>query len=348
MPVIMDPDRMPARWAAKSNGHGLVCPISGGARSRAIRVALVNNMPDPALADTELQFLELLDRASGDLPIHVQLFSLPKLLRGERAHAHLRGCYSELSDLWDHRVDGIIITGTEPQRPTLREEPYWDELTDLFEWAERNSSSAVLSCLAAHAGVLHTDRIERQSLGEKQFGVFREQKVSDHTLTRVAADEMRFPHSRWNGLAEVDLASCGYKVLTKSASAGVNLFVKQKKRSLFVHFQGHPEYFAVTLLKEYRRDIKRFLRRERETYPLIPAGYFSARAIELLGDFRMKAFLHPQEEILEAFPQEAVEETLENTWHAGAITVYRNWLEYIESRKSDASAMVAVARAAED
>ena len=44
-------------------------------------------------------------------------------------------------------------------------------------------------------------------------------------------------------------------------------FVKKKKRSLFVHFQGHPEYGAQTLLKEYRRDIKRFLRAERETIP---------------------------------------------------------------------------------
>ena len=48
----------------------------------------------------------------------------------------------------------------------------------------------------------------------------------------------------------------------------MDLFVKKKEKSLFVHFQGHPEYGAQTLLKEYRRDIKRFLRGERETYPI--------------------------------------------------------------------------------
>ncbi len=46
----------------------------------------------------------------------------------------------------------MIITGTEPRQPELREEPYWGSLTDLFSWAEENTSSAILSCLAAHAG----------------------------------------------------------------------------------------------------------------------------------------------------------------------------------------------------
>ena len=48
--------------------------------------------------------------------------------------------------------------------------------------------------------------------------------------------------------------------------------------SLFLFLQGHPEYEAGTLLREYRRDIARFLRGEREHYPAVPQGYFDARA----------------------------------------------------------------------
>jgi len=59
-------------------------------------------------------------------------------------------------------------------------------------------------------------------------------------LTSGTSEPMRFPHSRWNEVREDALTSCGYTVLTKSAEAGVNLFVKKKKKSLFVHFQGHP------------------------------------------------------------------------------------------------------------
>jgi hypothetical protein len=36
---------------------------------RSLSLALINNMPDPALEDTELQFFELLDAASGDVPV---------------------------------------------------------------------------------------------------------------------------------------------------------------------------------------------------------------------------------------------------------------------------------------
>jgi len=46
-----------------------------------LRIALVNNMPDAALEDTELQFFELLSAASGDLPIQVELYSLPGIPR---------------------------------------------------------------------------------------------------------------------------------------------------------------------------------------------------------------------------------------------------------------------------
>jgi homoserine O-succinyltransferase len=51
------------------------------------------------------------------------------------------------------------------------------------------------------------------------------------------------PHSRWNEIPEEALLACGYRVLTRSEDAGVDAFVKQRN-SLFVFFQGHPEYDA--------------------------------------------------------------------------------------------------------
>ena len=44
------------------------------------------------------------------------------------------------------------------------------------------------------------------------------------------------------------------------------MFVKQT-RSLFIFFQGHPEYEETTLLREYRRDVGRFLRGQQPHYP---------------------------------------------------------------------------------
>jgi homoserine O-succinyltransferase len=119
--------------------------------------------------------------------------------------------------------------------------------------------------------------------------------------------------------------------------------VKKKQESLFVHFQGHPEYGAQTLAKEYRRDIKRFLRGERETYPTMPHGYFDDASTQLLNEFCQNALSARREEIIESFP-ESVVDSLENTWQSSAICVYRNWLSYIGSRKAESSALPAFVR----
>ncbi len=267
MPVTMEPGRVPPSWADRNTKRPDAVSKNGRAAVEPLRIALVNNMPDSALEDTELQFCELLESASSDLPVRLELFSLPDLARGDRGKQHLEKFYSPATDLSGRRFDGAIITGTEPIQPDLRDEPYWKSLGKVFDWAAENTSSTVLSCLAAHAGVLYADGVGRNRLGDKQFGVFDHRRATEHELTQGIADSVRIPHSRWNEVREDALVARGYTVLTKAADAGVDLFVKQRANSLFVHFQGHPEYGPLTLLKEYRRDIRRYLKQERETYP---------------------------------------------------------------------------------
>jgi homoserine O-succinyltransferase len=342
MALLIDGGRIPPRWAEKKmllpvkpNGH-----YDSGAE--CVKIALINNMPDAALEDTEMQFMELLAAAAGDVPVRLSLHSLPRVPRGDRGEAHLNDFYFGIHDLWNRQFDAVIMTGTEPRQPDLRQEPYWSAMADVLDWAERNTISTVLSCLAAHAGVLHSDGIRRQPLPDKQFGVFESAKVCDHELTHHASRPMRFPHSRWNEVREDDLAACGYSVLTKSAQAGVDVFAKQKRKSLFVHFQGHPEYGSRTLLKEYRRDIKRFLRKERGTYPTMPHGYFDAAATKLLAEFQQSCLAHPREEQMVYFPEKMIVEALQNTWQASANCIYRNWLQYVLSKKAETSAFAAM------
>src|SRR5205085_7346014 len=124
---------------------------------------------------------------------------------------------------------------------------YWASLANVIDWAEHNTSSTIFSCLAAHAAVLHLDGIHRHPLADKCCGVYDCLKVSDDPIVAGAPSPVRMPHSRWNDLREGHLASNGYRVLARSA-AGADLFVKQW-RSLFVFFQGHPEYDSDSLLR---------------------------------------------------------------------------------------------------
>jgi homoserine O-succinyltransferase len=346
MPLIVEGGRVPTRWAEKGTQRPMFSIDNHVRRESCVSLALINNMPDPALEDTELQFFELLDVASGDVPVVVKLYSLTGIPRTDRGQRHLNGFYFGFDDLWNNRFDGMIVTGTEPHHPSLRDEPYWYTLTQVLDWAEQNTSSTVLSCLAAHASVLHSDGIKRHRLPDKQFGVFDSSKKCDHPLTSLIADQIRFPHSRWNEVRANELASSGYVVLTESVQAGVDLFVKKKKKSLFVHFQGHPEYGAQTLLKEYRRDIKRFLRQERETYPTMPAGCFDESAAQLLNKFRETAISDRREDIVASFPDTSVGDGLQNTWQSSAVRVYRNWLQYLESGKTKTPVFAGVNRVA--
>src|SRR3981081_1864988 len=215
-----------------------------------LEVGLVNSMPDAALEATERQFIELIDSAAGDIPVRLRFFSLPDVPRTTRGQQHVSKSYLGIGDLWDGRLDALIVTGTEPRAAALSEEPYWPALAELIDWAEHNTISTIWSCLAAHAAVLHLDGIARRPPADKCFGVFDCDRVLDQPLMQGLGPQLAVPHSRWNELREDDLVARGYEVLTRSSRAGVDTFIRQGA-SLFVFFQGHPEYDATSLLGEY-------------------------------------------------------------------------------------------------
>jgi homoserine O-succinyltransferase/O-acetyltransferase len=350
MPLIIEgrvPGKVPGHWLERGNSQVAVPLDHGRNLPNGLRLALINNMPDPALEDTELQFFELLDAASGATPIYLRLYSLSGVPRTDRGERHLNSFYFEFDDLWKTPLDGVIVTGTEPHHPDLRNEPYWNLLAEVFDWAARNTSSAILSCLAAHASVLHFDRIPRHRLADKQFGVFEATKTCEHPLMNGSQRPLRLPHSRWNEVRANELSAAGYSVLTNSPLAGVDVFVKKIRQSLFLHFQGHPEYSSETLFKEYRRDIKRFLRGERESYPTMPHGYFDDPSAEILESFRHQAIAERHEEVMQSFP-ESVAKCLQNKWRASAVMIYCNWLQYLASEKAGSAIFPAMTPAYSD
>jgi homoserine O-succinyltransferase len=295
-------------------------------------IALVNNMPDSALRATERQFASLLRSAAGTLTIRLTIFAIDEVPRGEQGRAHVEKFYCPIGKIWQRDIDGLIVTGTEPRTERLDDEPYWDSLIRLLEWADRRNASSVWSCLAAHAVVLHLDGIARRRLPEKRFGVFDCTPATDHPWLAGAARRLRMPHSRWNDVSAAALSERGYQLLTTS-TAGADAFVKQAN-SLLVFLQGHPEYEADTLLLEYRRDVGRYLRGERETYPQVPIGYFDGRVLDELAALEACAMKDRREEQLARFPTASVAQVVQNTWETFSTDIYRNWLLHLSAEKS--------------
>ena len=241
-------------------------------------------MPDAAWSATERQFAGLLDDAAEDFDIRLSLWTLETLDRERETRRAMAGRYRTVRELRGAERDALIVTGAEPRAPDLRQEPYWRELTALFDWAEARTLSTVLSCLAAHASVLHRDGIVRRRLAAKCSGVFATELVARHEIVEGFGPANSTPHSRWNGLDEDELAAKGYLTLTRSDRAGVDMFVRDGL-SLQVFLQGHPEYDADTLAREYRRDLLRFLRGAASAPPQIPHDYFPPPLAELLAAF---------------------------------------------------------------
>jgi homoserine O-succinyltransferase/O-acetyltransferase len=292
---------------------------------------LVNNMPDAALRRAERQFCSLVSAAAGNIPIRLRLFYLSELQSQDRNCWLGDHGYEDIGKLWTAQIDGLIVTGTEPQAAALADEPYWPTLTRIVDWAEIHTLSTIWSCLAAHAAVLHLDGIDRCPLGEKLSGVFECTKAEDHTLIASAPSRWRVPHSRYNGLPDKTLASRGYRLLSKSADAGADTFVREK-RSLFIFFQGHPEYDSGALLREYRRDIRRFLAGERNTFPEMPQNYFDKEIGTALSQFRQRALQQRCVDLLSSFPA-VPERHLDYAWHNFAVVIYRNWLLQVVDRR---------------
>jgi homoserine O-succinyltransferase len=288
-------------------------------------------MPEAAFRATERQFISLLESASEGIAVDLSLYALPGIPRTGGGHAF--SGYSSVETLWHKRLDGLIVTGREASTSNLSDEPYWESFTEVIEWARTHTLSTVWSCLAAHAAVLHMDGITRRKSDDKHFGLYECAHTSQHRLTAGASPHFQIPHSRWNGLAEADLAARGYSVLTRSADAQVDTFVKQED-SLFVFFQGHPEYESDTLLREYRRDARRFLRQDAETYPSIPSGYFDPGTEATLTDLRQRALSSRSRDLLSSVSTALDKSKIENTWRSTAAQIYRNWLLYLCAQKA--------------
>lgn len=342
MPVLIYPSSPEHHLFARGGKESVKAAAESDANRGCVNIGLINNMPDSALIPTERQLFDLLSAAAGKLVIKLHLYTMEATPRTDWGRDYMRRFYHGIDDLFESRLDGIIVTGAEPKTDRLPEEPYWTSFVQVIDWAKENTFSSVCSCLAVHGAVLHLDGVERLPLPEKCIGVFNQTRTTHHPLLLGVQERLRIPHSRWNEVCEDDLAQSGYSILTKSDSAGVDCFVKQHQQSLFVCFQGHPEYEALSLLGEYRRDIGRFLRRENERYPTRPQGYFSKVAEEALIAFENEARLSRRPELLTSFPVDRLAQDLRNTWQSAARRIYRNWILYLSSQKSRRSQPLAV------
>lgn len=294
---------------------------AAGQTIRELHIGLLNMMPDAAIEATERQFYRLVGESNPIAQFYMHPFTLPTLPRGAKAQAHIAQFYESFDAIRAKGLDALIITGANVTHPNLADEPFWQPLIEVIDWAWDNVTSTLCSCLATHAVMQFRHGQTRVKQPAKIWGVF-EHRVTDlrHPLVGDVNTRFDVPHSRWNDVSRAQFEAAGVKVLAESAAAGVHLAVSADGlRTVF--FQGHPEYDTVSLLKEYKRDLL-LATAGKLDWPPFPQRYFDRRAQALLTEYghRIKAG-----ETLE-FPEALLLPHLDNTWHDTAEAVVGNWI----------------------
>jgi len=294
---------------------------------RELHIGLLNMMPDAALKATEEQFIRLVGNCNPIAQFFVYPFTLPVLPRDDRTREHIARYYSSFAELRRRGLDALIITGANVANPALSEEPFWAPLVEIINWAHENVASTLCSCLATHALVKHLYGIERRPLLQKQWGVYSHRVTHPaHPLTKGINTRFDAPHSRWNEITREQCEQAGLNVLACSTEAGVHLAVSRDQFSI-VYFQGHPEYDANSLLKEYKREVFRYLDGELAEPPVFPENYFSSAAEAVA-----RRFIDAVTEAAKAgrsapeFPEAALAQMVDNTWGDTGKAIVNNWL----------------------
>jgi homoserine O-succinyltransferase len=224
----------------------------------ALVIGLVNNMPDGALKTTERQFRELLTFARGDTPIRLRIFSLPEAVRAEATRAYITDNYEKFGNLWTARLDGLIVTGTEPRTPVLTDEPYWQFADEARRLGAGEHHLDVSGPASPHMAPYTTwTASSGRSFPEKLSGVFECARAGVHRMLADAADTWRIPHSRSNDLPAKALTAAGYQILSTSPVAGADMFIKQTRQPVYVPAgsSGIRSGFAAARISSRRRQI---------------------------------------------------------------------------------------------
>ena len=294
---------------------------------RELHIGLLNMMPDKALAATERQFFRLVGESNQIAQFYVHPFTLKELVRGSEGQAHVDEYYKSIDQIKKDGLDALIITGANVTGSELSDQPFWGPLNEIVDWAYDNVTSTLCSCLATHAILQFRYQQKRKPLSNKRWGIYPH-RVTDQEHPLVSGVNTRFdvPHSRFNEIHRNQFAAAGLKILAESEEAGVHLAVSEDGFRI-VFFQGHPEYDSISLLKEYKREIGRYINAETDEYPPKPENYFSLQSRAILEEFSGK-IIHARNnhQTPPAFPEDLIVPQVDNTWHDSAEAVINNWI----------------------
>lgn len=237
---------------------------------RPLEIAIVNLMPTKI--ETETQLLRLLGNTP--LQVNITLINTASYKSRHVSANHMSKFYKSFDEVKNNKFDGMIVTGAPVETMNFEDIDYWEELTQIMDYAKKNITTTIYICWGAQAALYHFYGIDKIPLPKKMFGIFPTVALqTNELLTKGLSDVFYIPHSRHTALNEKEL----YKhpelvVLAKSDEAGASIIKSTDNRNIFI--TGHVEYDRDTLKNEYFRDLNKGLEIES------PKNYFTDNKCE--------------------------------------------------------------------
>lgn len=266
MPVII-PAQLPATKALQDNNIFVMNDITACKQDiRPLKIGILNLMPDKITTENQL----LRQLSNSIIQIDITLIAIHNHTSKNTSPDHLQTFYKSFNDIKNDKFDALIITGAPIEHLEFEKVSYWNELQEIFNWTKTNSFTTLFICWGAQAALYHFYQIEKEEFQNKLFGVYKHQIINKHDkLFTGLNDTFYTPHSRNSqSIQEAINNNSNLDVLATSNKAGIHIIANKERSQLF--FNGHFEYDADTLLKEYQRDLQANL-----TSTLLPENYFT-------------------------------------------------------------------------
>ena len=251
MPLLI-PDNFPALGLLENDK--LVLPEIKKEEVQ-VRIAILNLMPMKISAEAD--YIRLL--ANSPLNVEIKWMKLRSHISKNASKEHMDKYYEYFDVLKNEHFDGLIVTGAPLEHLDFSVVDYWQELTEVFNWAHEHVNSTLYICWAAQAALYSYYGIPKYPLPQKMFGIFPQLPLEPKLpIFRGFDDVFYMPHSRHTEIRREDILKVpDLNLIAESPLCGVSMVMARGGREIFV--TGHAEYAPNTLDTEYKRDLAKGL-----------------------------------------------------------------------------------------
>ncbi len=251
MPLRL-PDKLPAIELLKKENIFVMDTTRAHSQDiRPLKIVVLNLMPIKITTETDL--VRIL--ANTPLQLEMTFMRIKSHTPKNTPIEHMMMFYKDFEELSTSKFDGMIITGAPLEMIDFEEVTYWEELKEIFLWAQTHVTSTLYLCWAAQAALYANYGVKKYELARKKFGIFKQKPLlPSEPIFRGFDDYFMMPHSRHTEIRREDiLRHKELTILAEGEETGVSIIMAREGRDFFV--TGHLEYAPDTLDNEYRRDL---------------------------------------------------------------------------------------------